>query len=292
MGPKAGACQLALLGLLGMLFIPAAPLSAADVDMRVSARDGYVDMPIVMEITIKDASDYQTPEIPTIDGLKIEAAGPVSQSSRIMIINGRRTQSQEVVLRYFLTPTRAGEIQWPELKFMVDNEPVTMPAISFSIKKSETGDLLFVDVVSDPEQVFVGQPLELTLQIWLKPFEDSQRNLKISASDMWQMISDQTEWGVFGERLQELASQRRGPNVKKVMRGAGKEGEDGETEQEYYLYEVTATIYPTRVGQISSERTRIVVNYPTELSESRDLFARGLRVSQARPIAAEVSFAA
>lgn len=297
MGRKAGFRQLTLLWLLGMLAISAAPLFAADVDLRVSAREGYVDMPIVMEITIKDASDYQTPEIPTIDGLKIEAAGPVSQSSRIMIINGRRTQSQEVVLRYLLTPTRVGEIQWPELKFMVDNELVTMPSISFSIKGSETGDLLFVDVVSDPQQVFVGQPLQLTLQIWLKPFEDSQRNLKISASDMWQMISDQTEWGVFGERLQELANQRRGPNVKKVMRAtdtAGEndtEGENAEAEQEYYLYEVTATIYPTRVGQISSERTRIVVNYPTELSESRDLFARGLRVSEARPISAEVSFA-
>ena len=85
---------------------------------------------------------------------------------------------------------------------------------------------------------------------------------------MWQMISEQTSWGSFSERLKELAENRQRPGGKKVLRDDG-----NGTEREYYLYEITATVYPKRAGQIDASDVQVVVNYPTELGQSRDPFA-------------------
>ncbi|MEZ6081428.1 MAG: hypothetical protein R3C56_38890 [Pirellulaceae bacterium] len=36
------------------------------------------------------------------------------------------------------------------------------------VTKSVTGDLLFVEIEGNKDKVFVGQPLDLTLKIWIK----------------------------------------------------------------------------------------------------------------------------
>jgi hypothetical protein len=42
--------------------------TAADVDARLSTREGWVGMPIVLQLSINDAVDYEQPTIPEIDG--------------------------------------------------------------------------------------------------------------------------------------------------------------------------------------------------------------------------------
>ncbi len=241
---------------------------AADVDVRLSTKEGWVGMPIILQLSINDAADYEQPTLPEIDGCDIRSAGVPSQSSQITIINGRQTQKSSVVMQYLITPRREGTFEIPPLTIRVDGRNVTTDKLRFVASKSETGNLLFVEIHGAKDKVFVGQPLEMTLKIWIKPFQDKGRNLTLSEGDMWQMISDSTSWGSFADRMKELAGNNQRPGGREVLR------DDGQgNERSYYLYEISATVYPKRPGKIDAEDVQIVVNYPTELGKARDPFA-------------------
>jgi hypothetical protein len=241
---------------------------AADVDVRLSTKEGWVGMPVVLQLSINDAADYDQPTLPEIDGCDIRSAGTPSQSSQITIINGRQTQKSSVVMQYLITPRREGTFEIPPFTIKVDGRNVTTDKLRFVASKSETGNLLFVEIHGTKDKVFVGQPLEMTLKIWIKPFQDKGRNLTLSEGDMWQMISESTSWGSFTDRMKEMAGNNQRPGGREVLR------DDGQgNERSYYLYEISATVYPKRPGKIDAEDVQIVVNYPTELGKARDPFA-------------------
>ena len=244
------------------------PATAADVDVRLSTREAWVGSPVVLQLAISNAADYEQPTIPDIDGCDIRSAGAPSQSSQTTIINGRRSQSRSIVMQYLITPRREGAFEIPAFSFKVDGSSVTTERLSFVATKSETGNLLFVEVAGGKDKVFVGQPLQLTLKIWIKPFRDAEKNITLSEANMWQMISEQTSWGSFLDRLKELAANNQRPGGQEVLR------DDGQgSERSYYLYEITATVYPKRSGKIDADDVQIVIDYPTALGKARDPFA-------------------
>lgn len=241
---------------------------AADVDARLSTKEGWVGMPVVLQLSIHNAADYEQPALPEIDGCDIRSAGAPAQSSQITIINGRQTQKRSVVMQYLITPRREGTFEIPPITIKVDGRNVTTDTLRFVASKSQNGNLLFVEIDGIKDKVFVGQPLEMTLKIWIKPFQDKERNLTLSEGDMWQMISESTSWGSFTDRMQELAANNQRPGGREVLR------DDGQgNERSYYLYEISAKIYPKRPGKIDADDVQIVVNYPTELGKARDPFA-------------------
>ena len=235
-----------------MLFcVPVKAASAQSVQAQISTREAYIGMPVVLQVAIRNASDYEQPVIPEIDGCEVRSAGSPSRSSRISIINGRRSESSSVTMRYLITPQRAGTFEIPALTVKVDGRDQKTPAFKFVATKSETGDLMFVEIEGSKDQVFVGQPLELTLKIWVKPFVDRQNKIKLSESSMWQMLSDQTSWGSFIDRLKELAENNQRPAGREVLRDNGQGGESA-----YYLYEIEATVYPCLLYTSPSPRDR------------------------------------
>ncbi len=242
-------------------------VQAGDVDVRLSSREAYVGMPVTLQVSIANASDYEQPSLPHIDGCDVRSAGAPSQSSQITIINGRRSENRSVTMQYLITPRRAGNFTIPPLTISVDGRNVTTQPLTFVATKSVTGDLLFVEIAGGKKKVFVGEPLDLTLKIWIKPYRDAERNATLSEGDMWNMISDQTSWGGFADRLRELAQNNQRPGGEEVLRDDG-QGHQGS----YYLYEINATVYPKRAGKIDADDVQIVVNYPTALGRSRSPF--------------------
>ena len=244
------------------------PATAADVDVQLSAREAWVGMPVVLQLSIHNATDYEQPTIPEIDGCDIRSAATPSQSSQTTIINGRRSERRSIVMQYLITPRREGAFEIPPISFKVDGRSVTTEKLRFVAAKSETGNLLFVEIEGSKDKVFVGQPLELTLKVWIKPFQDAEKNVTLSEANMWQLISDQTSWGGFLDHMQELAANSQRPGGREVLR------DDGQgNERSYYLYEITATVYHRRPGKIDADDVQIVVDYPTELGKARDPFA-------------------
>jgi tetratricopeptide (TPR) repeat protein len=244
-----------------------ATASAATVDAGLSTREAFVGMPLTLQISISDATNYDQPTLPQIDGCDIRSSGAPSQSSQVTIINGRRTERRSVTLRYLITPRREGAFEIPALKMVVDGRSLSTQPIRFVATKSVTGDLLFVKIEGSKERVFVGEPLDLTLKIWIKPYRDAERNRTLSEGDMWNMISDQTSWGGFSDRMRELTENNQRPGGVEVLRDDGKG-----SERSYYLYEIDATVYPKRPGKIDADDVQVVVNYPTSLSTSRSPF--------------------
>ena len=278
--------------LVGVLFASVAVLVngltvAQDVSVQISSREAYVGAPVVLQIRVANTKNYDLPDGFEIDGCDVRSGGIPSTSSNIRIYNGQRTESRSVTMRYLIIPRREGKFEIPELEVEVDGEIKKTEKISFVATKSETGDLLFVEVEGNKERVFVGEPLKLLLKIWIKPYSDRRNEIKLNIGQMWQMVSDQSSWGSFLDRIQELAKKRQRPDGRKVLR----EDEAG-VEREYYLYELDATVYPTKPGKIDASDLQVVVDYPLALGRSRDMFDsffnRGrLSVSRSRPIVVE-----
>lgn len=242
--------------------------SAADVRIAVSARETYVGMPVVLQIQISNASQIEPPVIPPVDGLEIRSRGTPSRSTRITTINGKTTKTTSETYLYEIVPQREGSFSIPPISVQADGTRQPTKAIKFVASKSETGDLMFVEVAGKEQQIYVGQALDLSLKVWLRPFRDSSRNLTLSAADMWQMISGRSSWGAFAEELQQLANNGQRPAAQEVLRK-----DRAGVEHSYYLYEINATIYPKRPGKIDANDVHVIVDYPTALGKARDPFS-------------------
>ncbi|MFT7630054.1 MAG: tetratricopeptide (TPR) repeat protein [Mariniblastus sp.] len=240
---------------------------AQDVTVGISTREAYVGMPVVLQFQVTNAAKYEFPPLPEIDGCTVTDDGQPSTSARITMFNGRRSETRTATKRYLITPRREGEFKIPELTLFVDGQPRTSEGISFVATKSETGDLMFAEIEGGKPKVYVGEPLDLKLKIWLKPFHDRKNNIKLSESQMWQLLSRQTSWGSFADSIQEMSENRQRPQGLEILRPDA-EGKS----RSYYLYEVKTTIYPTRTGSIDADDVQIIVNYPLELGRSRDPF--------------------
>ncbi len=294
------------------IFLCSATAWGQKIDARISTREAWVGSPVVLQLRIRNAQNYSLPEDFEIDGCDVRSAGTPSQSSQIMIINGRRSESRSVTMQYQITPRRPGEFQIPALAVEIDGVTEKTRPISFVAAQSETGDLLFVEVEGAEESVFVGQPLDIKLKIWLKPYTDHKSSIKLDEGQMWQLLSNQTSWGSFEDRMQELAENRQRPGGDSVLR----KNQEGRA-REYYLYEINGTIYPTKPGKIDASDLQVVVNYPLSLGRRRDpmeslfgdspfsgsslmkqmmgdglfssSFGRRLTVTESRPVAAEAN---
>ncbi|QDU56926.1 BatD family protein [Aeoliella mucimassa] len=243
------------------------PASAADVRVGISSKDTYVGMPVRLQIQIRNAKDFDPPVMPTVDGVEIRSQGAPGKSTQITSINGVTTRTSSVTYSYELTPLRVGRFELPAITIRADGEEHQTRNIEFMASKSETGDLLFVEIAGKEKQIYVGQALDLTLKIWLRPYRDSERQLTLSAGDMWQMVSPRSSWGMFQDRMLEMAHNRERPGAKEVIR----KDSDG-VEHSYYLYQIEATIYPQSPGKIDAEDVHVIVDYPTQLGAARDPF--------------------
>ena len=290
----------------------AATAVAAEVDTQISTRETFVGRPVVLQISVVDAADYQEPVLPNIDGCDIQSLGRPREMSQVTVINGRRSESRSAVLQYHVTPREEGTFVIPALELTVDGKPVATKPQRFVASKSETGDLMFVEIDGDQKQVYVGEPLDLTLKIWVKPFRDPATGQTLSEGDMWSTISASTLWGGFSDQVETMKRNRQRPRGEEVLRDDGTGHE-----RSYYLYRIEATVYPKRAGSISADDVQIVVDYPTALGQARspfgrsfaddffggrspfssmmddDLFGapfgRGLAITESRPIIGEVA---
>lgn len=278
--------------------------NAAEVQIGVSAKETYVGLPVTLQIRIDNAEEYRVEEIPRVDGLRIESSGRPSTSTHISRDFRGTTRRSSVTYQYYVTPEREGTFTIPPIKVVVDGLATITKAVRLVATTSETGDLLFVEVTSEDESVYVGEPLDVTLKIWVRPFRDVDREVTLSEANMWGCVSNQTTWGIFTERMTELEQNRQRPGGREVLR----EDNDG-NERQYYLYEIGAKIYPDRPGTLDAKELKIALTYPVALGRARstfddmfeemrarasrfgDSFGSRLAITSVRPIVAETTVA-
>lgn len=267
-GGLSGRVSLRLLFIIWIGLTIRAEATAADVRASLSARESYVGDPIMLKLEIEDSNASERPKVPEIDGLEIRALGGPQRLQQTFMINGQVIRRVSTQWNYSVTPTRAGKFEIPEIPVRIDGEEYSTSVLELVASISETGDLLFVEVEGKKAKVYVGEPLAMTLKIWIRPYRDKQVDLTLEESDMWSTISSRTSWGSFQTRVEELANDRKRPRGREVLR----EDADG-TERSYYLYEIETTIYPRRPGQIEASDVNLVFDYPVQMARSRDMMS-------------------
>lgn len=264
----------------------AAHARAQNVKVQVSTRETYVGLPIQVQVTIENATDHEPPEFPPVDGATVQALGGSQSSRSVSIVNGRMTQQISVRYTYQVTPTREGTIAIGPISVVVDGRTQQTAPFEIVAVKSETGDLLFVEVKGNRNSVYVGELLGVTLQVWLKPYSDRQYRYKFSAAEMWNRVDvESSRWGVFAETLRELYQRRDRPQGRETPR----EDADG-NRRSYYLYEIEQALRPERAGRLDVGDVSVVVSYPVRLDRNRNFFSmfNDLQIAETRPVTAGV----
>ncbi len=279
--------------------------SAAEVHSGISTRETYVGLPVTFQVQISNATNFDPPTVPEIPGLRIESAAQPSRSTQTTIINGNISTRSSVTYSYAVTPLGPGNYRIPPISVRVDGQTLETRPFEFVASKSETGDLLFVEVAGKEKQIYVGQALDITLKIWVRPYYNKEHGITLSEADMWQLIAERTHWGPFAERIEQFAANNQRPVGTEVLR----KDRDG-ANHSYFLYELDATIYPKKPGRIDANDVQVIALYPTALGQSRspfggmleemgfpdrdDMFAGGfppfgprLTIESVRPIVAE-----
>src|SRR4051812_10672553 len=137
-----------LCGLMIAVIAGGAILSAKAAEVRVglSARETYVGAPVTLRIQVANATKAEPPVVPTIDGVDVKAMGSPARSTQITTMNGRTTTSTTQTFAYQLTPQHAGTFQIPPVTIHADGEDHHTRAVEFVASKSETGDLMFIEI--------------------------------------------------------------------------------------------------------------------------------------------------
>lgn len=264
--------------MLAALLFTAGSTEAADVEFRFSSREAWVGAAVSVEIEVADAQSVAAPVLPDVDGAAIRLLPGERTSSFTRIVNGRMTTRRTSVYTVEIRPSREGEIEIPPIVVEADGERFESRPTTIVARRSETGDLLMVQVVADPATVFVGESLDATLRIVVRPYRSSEFGVELDEAEMWSLIDlEGSEFGAFRRELETLAQQRRRP------RGRPLDVDD----RTYYVYDLPATIQALRVGTPDLGEISIVMRYPTSLRASRDFFGRReLALGGVRPLVA------
>lgn len=236
------------------------PAPAAEVALQLDSTSGFVGEPLNAELTIANFTTVVPPAFPPLTGCDVRTSGVPSDSQFTSIISGRRTQRITRTYRFELTPTQAGTVDIPAIEIQVDGQTMKTAPARIRVKASDADDLLWVEITSPTERLYVGQHVALKLTAFVKPA--AFRGDPLDAADMKNLF-EQTSLPVFG--VWPSDSVRLGQ-----VRGAS-----GET---VYAYELSADYFAERPGRLTFDNLQIGMVYPLELE--RDFFS--LRIRRAR----------
>ncbi len=256
----------------------AMPAPAQQVQFQFSQRETWVGSPSVLTITVKDADAISDPVLPKVDGLEFMLQPGRSTMSSMQFVNGAMTRDNSTTLTVLVTPVKAGVFSIPPISITVDGANHASQPTTISSVPSTTGDLLKVEVISEPTEAWIGQPVRAVLRIMVKPYRNSQHRVTLDEADMWQFIDAQRcEFGPFQNAMAELRQRGQRPMGHEELVGSSS----------YLTYEVSTAYIPSAPGIPSFGDIRVAWNYPARVDESRGFFGRPeLSVSATKPISA------
>lgn len=255
--------------------------NAADVEFSFSPRETWIGSPSILKIIVRDGDVIGEPVLPKVAGLDFEIQPGRQTMNSMQIINGKTTRSNTTTITIMITPSVAGVINIPPISIVVDGVKHSIEPTSISSSVSTTGDLLSAQVIGNSKRSWIGQPLDVTLRILVKPFQSPEHRVTLGEADMWQFIDqDRSEFGPFMKTLREMMQNRQRPVGNEQLI-------DGKA---YLVYEIPAQIIPSTSGIPDFSEIRIAWNYPTRISSTRDFFGRNeLSVGATKPISASAS---
>ena len=234
-------------------------VSSQEVLVDMPQQQGYVGIPLRLVVVYKNVTTDNEPSIPAIDGFTITKHGGTETSSQTTFINGKVTSSSTSKHTFFLTPQRLGELTIPALTFIADGKAFQSSERVIRVIETPTSGALKAEVTGTNGDVYLGQPVDLTLRIFVEQYIDKALNIELDAKDMFSTLRANSTFGVFTEALQDGRA-----HVQQV-RGTTTEG----IPATFFVYEVQATAWPETTGSLFLDPVSIVSKYPLSLAQQR-----------------------
>ena len=249
-------------------------LAAAEVEFSLAPGPYYVGAPISLQIKVSNEPQRDPPVMPEIEGA--EVSGP-NTSSQQFIVNFQVTQS--IVYTYQIVPKRAGQLVIPPIEIATAGGPRQTSPKTLDIIKADSTGLVFVEVHGGRESLYLGESLDLTLEIWIKPFVDRRNNFGNTVDMEGTIDFRNSTWGPFAEVLKTL---RQGQVPVRRAKHASSEGSE---QQDYYVYSFKRTLWPEKAGRLELGDVSILVQYPLQVDRTRSFFSfDDSQVTRARPL--------
>ena len=262
-------------------------LNAGTVKHGWSATTSWIGSPIELHLVFENVSDHQAPVLPEAAGLHITSAGPPGRTSRVQIINGRRTEQNTLSYRYLIDATSPGRHVMPAITLHGDGETYSTEPIELTFLSSDDDNLLRAKIQGVPSHAWLGDTLPATLRILMKPFKDPQlQDGVLAASDMWRQVNlGSSRWGPFLDRVAALQADRRHPKISIVH----VENSFGDTER-WYAFDIDTDLPLTHAGELDFSDILIRLDYPMQIGRGRTSFfdpIPSLDITQSRPVTAQ-----
>ncbi len=254
-------------------------LGAGTYTMELDRTEAYVGGTIQAQITIRDASQWDPPEIPAIPGLDIERRSGGTSSS-IRIFNGIRTEQTQISYVFLITASSPGTYSLPSFPIEIDGSTYETAPRTLIFRRSPNAGLLRAEVFGDPDEIYQGETTTLTLQIMVRQFiDDRLRGGGLDEGDTWNQIRPDSDWGPFTEAIRDLEQSGRRPRGRLQTLQSDTGGRE-----RYWRYNVQADVRPAGTGPLDVSDIVIVMDYPLSLRTQRGFFNTGLQIGASRPV--------
>ena len=247
-----------------------------EVSVTYTANQTWVDTPIQIQFTIENADQIGDPVIPEQDGLEIEYLGVTNEFSQTSIINGVRSSKRTLSLSFSVNPLREGTFEIEPITIEVNKKPFSSSPITLNAIAPRNDGRVFVELTGPARAVYMGESVNLTLEIWVEQYTAEDYGVEASESVTWQLVDlNQTDWGPFRETIQELVNNRQRP--KGTVRA-----KDGRI---YFRYELQREVRPADIRELDQlTDVTVAVSYPTGVRRARSLFNSGLEFTGLIPL--------
>lgn len=246
----------------------------ATLELRVSDPDVFVNEPFRVEVIIRNFTVADEPQFPESSAYAAQSGGITSDSSQIMIVNGRRETLRSRSYLFELTAVQAGVLTIPPLALRVDGEVLRTRPEQVVVQESRGAEPVFAELTAEHEQVYVGQRFKLTLSLWVRPAV--ARRGALTAREMFTFIDlRRSTFGPFP--VPETFTQKSRP------------GPDG-AQVNHYVYTSTVDYVAERPGALVLDDVAIQIQYPTRFGRDfiGDEVVQGVRRMRVRPAAAGI----
>lgn len=243
---------------VGGLIAAAAPLAAQPtVSMSIDPPQAYLNEAVQVTIEVINYRSCEPPEFPDLADATVREVPGTFESRQVSIINGRITEFRSRRFEYELTPHAVGEVLIPPVAVTVDGQVYRTQATRLRVRPSDADQLLFVEITTGRQRVYVGQRIAVTMTVWVKPAVDSNQQ-RWSPLEMFRRIVP-LNYGPF--RADEIANRQNVGRTREI---------DGQREL-YYAFDHVATVVPSRPGLLTFDEIEVGIAYPTSRGGTRNL---------------------
>jgi hypothetical protein len=264
--------------ILFFFFSITASAFAQEVYVEMPQNQGYVGVPMRLLVVYKDVQSDSVPTLPHIDGFTINRRPGSETSSQTTFVNGKVTSTSTSKYTFLLTPQRTGMLEIPAITFLADGKRFQTIPKTIEIVDTPTSGALKVEISGTSTDVYLGQPIDLTLRIFIEQYTDPILGVTLDERDMFSLVSSNSAFGMFAEAIND------GRASVQTVRGNTEEG----IPATFYVYTVQATTWPETTGTMKFEPVSILANYPLALERQQSFFgSSSLTVSQSKLISAQ-----